>query len=145
MIRKSKKKSSAGKSRSSGGGFGGGGSSSSSSSTALEAPPSWANRFPFAGPIRPGSQTPQKVVIASSIVPPDYAEDGAPKNARPLLPWVIEVKTPEQIAKMRESGRLARNILDLAGRAVKPGVTTNEIDELVHQETIKVRRLLLLS
>jgi len=78
-------------------------------------------------------------VIADHIIPPDYAIDGTPRSAKPMLPWVIEVKTPDQIAKMRESGRLARKVLDLAGRAVKPGVTTNEIDEIVHQATIEVR------
>ena len=51
---------------------------------------------------------------------------------------MIEVKTAKEIEKMREAGALAREILDLAGRAVAVGVTTDEIDELVHQETIKV-------
>ncbi|CAB9500752.1 Methionine aminopeptidase 1 [Seminavis robusta] len=141
MIRKSKKGSSKSKKRtSSGGGFG----SSSSTSTATAAtgtttagsPPAWASRFPFAGTVRPGAQTPQKIVVDESIVKPDYALDGRPKNARPMLPWVIEVKTEAEIEKMRAAGRLARKALDLAGRAVKPGVTTQEIDEIVHQCTI---------
>eukprot|EP00957_Ditylum_brightwellii_P056460 4279403-Ditylum_brightwellii.AAC.1 len=38
---------------------------------------------------------------------------------------------------MRASGRLAREVLDLAGRAVRPGVTTDEIDNIVHGATIK--------
>jgi methionyl aminopeptidase len=76
------------------------------------------------------------------IIPPDYAQDGRPKNARPMLPWIVEVKAPTEISKMRESGKLARQILDLAGRAVKPGVTTEEIDEIVHQATIDVSILL---
>ena len=140
MIRKSKKSVKKG-ARPSGGGFGGDSSTSSdsSSSTATLSPPAWANRFPFAGDIRPGAQTEQKVVTASSIVPPDYAMDGSPKNARPMLPWVIEVKTADEIAKMRESGKLARKVLDVAGRAVKPGVTTAEIDELVHKTAVEVR------
>lgn len=56
-----------------------------------------------------------------------------------MLPWMIEVKTPEEIEKMRAAGRAAREILDLAGRMVAPGVTTDEIDALVHEETLKVR------
>jgi len=133
MIRNQKKKV---KHRSSGGGFGAGGSSGSSSSTNVMEPPAWANRFPFGGEVRPGAQTEQKVVIEDKIVPPDYAEDGSPKNARPMLPWVIEVKTPDQIEKMRASGLLARKVLDLGGRAVKPGVTTDEIDQIVHQAAV---------
>ena len=143
MIRKSKKTVKKG-ARPSGGGFGGDSSlssdsSSSSSSTDTLSPPAWANRFSFAGDIRPGAQTEQKVVTVSSIVPPDYAMDGSPKNARPMLPWVIEVKTADEIAKMRESGKLARKVLDVAGRAVKPGVTTAEIDEIVHKTAVEVR------
>jgi methionyl aminopeptidase len=60
----------------------------------------------------------------------------------PLLPWMIEVKTPEEIDKMRAAGKVAREILDLAGRAVAPGVTTDDIDALVHEETLKVSVLL---
>jgi len=140
MIRKAKKPA---KGRpSSGGGFGGGASSASSgsgsSATAIQKPPAWSSRFSFAGDLRPGGQSPQKVVIDPEIIIPDYAEDGTPKNARPMLPWVIEVKTPEQIEKMRASGKLARTVLDLAGRAVRPGITTGEIDELVHQATVEV-------
>ena len=58
-----------------------------------------------------------------------------------MLPWVIEVKTPEEIEKMRVAGSVAREVLDIAGRAVAVGVTTDEIDELVHRETLKVSEL----
>ena len=77
-----------------------------------------------------------------NIILPDYALDGRPKkgSSSPLLPWVIEVKTPEQIEKMRASGKLARHVLDMAGKSLKPGMTTDEIDQLVHDETIKVRK-----
>ena len=98
-------------------------------------------KFPYAGSVRPGNQSPQRVVVDQNILRPDYADDGIPKKGRssPLLPWVIEVKTPEEIEKMRAAGRLAREILDMAGRAVAVGVTTDEIDSLVHEATIKVR------
>jgi hypothetical protein len=98
------------------------------------------SRFPYAGDVRPGQQTPQKVVLDESIVKPDYWQTGAPSRPSKLaLPWMIEVKSPEEIEKMRASGKLAREILDLAGRAVQPGVTTDEIDQIVHQAILKVR------
>ena len=106
------------------------------SAIAAEAP---IDKFPYAGSIRPGQQSPQRKVVVSSDVSadllPDYALDGRPKKGSnmPLLPWVIEVKKPEEIEKMRASGKLAREILDLAGRAVKPGITTDEIDTIVHE------------
>jgi len=37
------------------------------------------------------------------------------------LPWVIEVKKPDEIEKMRAAGKVAREVLDAAGRIVKPG------------------------
>ena len=75
------------------------------------------------------------MVVSEEIVMPDYAIDGRPKkgSGSPLLPWVIEVKAPEEIAKMRASGKLARQVLDMAGRAAKAGVTTDKIDVLVHK------------
>ena len=40
---------------------------------------------------------------------------------------------------MRVSGKMAREVLDIAGRAVKVGMTTDEIDTIVYQEIVKVR------
>lgn len=34
------------------------------------------NSFQYAGAIRPGKQSPQKVVVDASIIKPDYADDG---------------------------------------------------------------------
>lgn len=38
---------------------------------------------------------------------------------------------------MRVSGRIAREVLDAVARALKPGMTTDEIDALVHAETVR--------
>ena len=40
------------------------------------------------------------------------------------------IRTPEQIAKMKEAGRVCAEILNLLGEAVEPGITTKELDEL---------------
>jgi len=94
--------------------------------------------FKYAGGITPGKQSPQKIVLEKDISKPDYALDGVPKNgSRPPLPWVIEVKTPEEIKKMRVAGRVAREVLDIAGQLVRPGITTEEIDCAVHAEALK--------
>jgi hypothetical protein len=37
----------------------------------------------------------------------------------------------------RAACRMAREILDLAGRSVRVGMSTDEIDQLVHEETVK--------
>ena len=94
--------------------------------------------FAYSGSVRPGKQSPQRVVTNSNIVLPDYALDSRPKKTSSSLPWVIEVKTPSEIELMRAAGRCAREVLDIAGQAIQPGITTDEIDALVHEETLKV-------
>ena len=91
--------------------------------------------FPYTGTTRPGKQTPTRK-IPGTIQKPDYANDGTPKAKGPLLPWQIEVKNEADIQAMRAAGRVAREVLDAAGRAVAVGVTTDSIDALVHEETI---------
>ena len=96
-----------------------------------------SSSFPYAGSIRPGKQSPQRVVVDKNILLPDYALDGVPHkkgNSSPRLPWIIEVKTPDEIEKMRAAGKLAREILDMAGRKV--GITTDEIDSAVHEAIV---------
>ncbi|AYM44801.1 methionine aminopeptidase [Mycobacteroides sp. H072] len=42
------------------------------------------------------------------------------------------VQTPEVVEKMRVAGRIAAQALALAGEAVAPGVTTDELDRIAH-------------
>ena len=44
----------------------------------------------------------------------------------------IELKTPEAIDKMRVAGRLAADVLDMIEPYVKPGVTTEELNQICH-------------
>ena len=41
---------------------------------------------------------------------------------------MIAVRSPEEIALLRESGRIVAEALDLAGKMVRPGVTTEKLD-----------------
>jgi len=97
--------------------------------------PYMIDTFPYTGSVRPGKQSPMRK-IPSTILRPDYADDGRPKAKGSLLPWQVEVKTAEDIEGMRIAGRVAREVLDAAGRMVAPGMTTDAIDELVTRETI---------
>jgi methionyl aminopeptidase len=107
-------------------GFGASGDSSSSSSAGVAlVRPTTSPEFRYSGSVRPGLQTPRRTVPTDAGIKfPDYAADGMPKNRPALFPWVIEVKRPEEIERMRRAGRCAREVLDLAGRAVGPGITT---------------------
>src|SRR4029079_5070050 len=66
--------------------------------------------------------------VPASIGRPPYAETGIP------IPWdEPRSKSPEAIPRLRRAATLAPEILRLAGEFVRPGMTTEEIDEYVHQ------------
>lgn len=92
--------------------------------------------FVYAGTVRPYAQSPTRIVDPDAVLAiPDYAIDGVPK--RKGSPYDIEVKSPEDVAKMRAAGRAAREVLDLAGAMVAPGVTTDAIDAAVHAASVE--------
>ena len=45
----------------------------------------------------------------------------------------VTIKTPEQQEKMRVAGRLAASVLDMIGDYVKPGVTTDDLNDICHR------------
>lgn len=48
------------------------------------------------------------------------------------------VKTREEIAGIRESGKVNRAVLDAVAEAIREGMTTEEINEIVYQTTVKL-------
>ncbi|MCF3937655.1 MULTISPECIES: type I methionyl aminopeptidase [Gordonia] len=77
--------------------------------------------------LRPGTLSPTRPV-PDSIERPEYAWRDTVNEGHE--PWV---QTPETIEKMRVAGRIAANALAEAGRAVAPGVTTDELDRIAHE------------
>lgn len=49
---------------------------------------------------------------------------------------MTQVKTPEQIEKMRESGKIVGEVLNLLEKHIKPGVSTLELDKIAHDYII---------
>jgi methionyl aminopeptidase len=49
----------------------------------------------------------------------------------------IEIMTPSMLARMREACRLAADTLVMVGAHLKPGITTDDVNTLVHDYTIK--------
>jgi len=69
--------------------------------------------------------------VPAHIAKPPYADTGiVPRSSE------SRVKTPEIIERMRVSGKAAADILRQAGEMVRPGITTDDIDQFVHQLTI---------
>lgn len=101
--------------------------------------------FSFTGPLRPVYPLSPPRKVPASIPHPDYAETGYPKSERLFGGRNnIQILDKKQQAGMRKVCRLAREVLDVAARAVKPGVTTDYIDEVVHKACIE-RQVRLLS
>ncbi|NRB39601.1 MAG: type I methionyl aminopeptidase [Pseudomonadales bacterium] len=48
----------------------------------------------------------------------------------------VTIKTPDEIAKMRIAGRLAANILLMIEEHIKPGISTNQLNDICHQYTL---------
>lgn len=48
----------------------------------------------------------------------------------------IELKTPEEIEKMRVAGALAAEQLEMIAEYIKPGVSTGELDRICHEFTV---------
>ena len=59
-----------------------------------------------------------------------------PKNPAPQNPRRIMIKTEEQLEGIRRSSILTRDLLDMLEERIQVGVTTNQINEWVHEETL---------
>jgi methionyl aminopeptidase len=83
--------------------------------------------------VKPGRLSPRREVPADIPRPP-YAND--PKG-RPGIRESSAPKDAETIEKMRRAGKAAAEVLQAVGAAVRPGITTDELDAIAHQECIK--------
>lgn len=76
--------------------------------------------------------------MPDSITLPDYAADGNPKSERRISGrHNITILNEKQQEGMRKVCRLAREVLDIAAREIKPGVTTDFLDEVVHNACLE--------
>src|ERR671921_30379 len=77
--------------------------------------------------LTPGSVSPRRDVPVR-IPRPEYV--GKPGPTRSADPWV---QPPEIIEAMRVASRIAAQALQVGGEAVRPGVTTDEVDRVIHE------------
>jgi methionyl aminopeptidase len=83
--------------------------------------------MPVREALTPGRISPMRPV-PSEIVRPEYVGKSAPTPSTD--PWV---QTPEVIEAMRVASKIAAQALAAGGEVVKPGVTTDEVDRVVHE------------
>jgi methionyl aminopeptidase len=85
-----------------------------------------------AEPLQKGVVSP-KLHVPLNIPYPEYAMNGRPKQSGDSVVFY----SPEEYPKIRKAARLARKILEFSLAVAKPGMTTNEIDVLAHNEILK--------
>lgn len=79
------------------------------------------------GSVAPGTVTPRRAVPAD-IARPEYVG-----HAEPAPFTGSEVKTAETIEKIRIASRVAAEAISAVGSAIRPGVTTDELDRVGHE------------
>ncbi|MBW8871112.1 MAG: type I methionyl aminopeptidase [Leifsonia sp.] len=80
-----------------------------------------------AGHLIPGRVSPMRTV-PSRIPRPEYV--GRPGPA----PYTRgDVYTPGEVERIREAGRIAAQAIERVGQAVRPGITTEELDAIGHE------------
>nr|CAI5837020.1 unnamed protein product [Callosobruchus analis] len=95
--------------------------------------------YNFTGKLRPFPQSPKRTV-PESIKRPDYGDhpQGIPISEQAVKgSGLIKVLDDEEIEGMRVSCKLGREVLDEAARVCNVGVTTDEIDRIVHEACIE--------
>ena len=85
-----------------------------------------AKRAPL-GTLKPGKISPRRAVPAH-IDRPEYMYHSGPE-----VVTAGDIKSPETIEKIRVAGRIAAQTLQVVGEAVRPGVTTDELDRIGHE------------
>lgn len=55
-----------------------------------------------------------------------------------LVPERNMIKTPAQIEKIRLAGKMNSKVLDLVDGVIRPGISTEDINTLVHESTLKM-------
>lgn len=95
--------------------------------------------YNFTGKLRPFPQTPRRTVPLD-ITRPDYADhpQGFPLSEQAVKgSGHIKILDEEEIEGMRVACKLGREVIDEAARVCDVGVTTDEIDRIVHEACVE--------
>ncbi|KAI8141370.1 methionine aminopeptidase, merops subfamily M24 [Fennellomyces sp. T-0311] len=71
--------------------------------------------------------------IPSSIVKPYYADDGSSSKWESIVPVI----SSDAIPFLKQAGQLAREILEIGREMCQPGITTDRIDEVLHEKIVE--------
>ncbi|KAK7953360.1 methionine aminopeptidase- type I [Apiospora saccharicola] len=93
--------------------------------------------YPYTGSVRPVYPLSPRRPVPKSVKHPDWADTGVSKREIRLnrSKWdFLDLKGQEDMRKVR---RHAREVLDITAEAMKPGVTTDYLDEVCHDACVE--------
>ena len=97
------------------------------------APPGWIKNVVRKPSVLAGKVSPQSTV-PDHINRPEYAATGVPTSSRSSC----KKDNSDQIERMRKAGQIARDVLDTVLAKVRPGITTDELDQIAHNRTVEL-------
>ncbi|KAI8340258.1 peptidase M24, structural domain-containing protein [Chlamydoabsidia padenii] len=94
--------------------------------------------YNYTGPLRAVYPLSPRRKVPDHIEKPDYHHTGIPKSEfAQSRGTAIQVCNEEEIKAMREACRITREVLDVAAKAIRVGITTDELDRIVHEATLE--------
>jgi len=75
--------------------------------------------------------------VPKSIPHPDWAETGIPKAENALNRHKIDILDAKGIKAMRKVCSIGREVLDIVAAELKPGITTDYLDEVCHNACVE--------
>ena len=102
--------------------------------------PAWATSYNFTGTLRPALLSPKRPITNPKVRKPDYAihfsgiseSEQKDRNTNNTI-RVYGVDELEGECNLRYACKMGREVLDEGSKALKVGVTTDEIDRVVHE------------
>jgi methionyl aminopeptidase len=84
------------------------------------------------GHLTPGKVS-NRLEVAATIARPEYVWKTTPARFTGS-----HVRNPAEVEKIRAAGKIAAKAIALAGAAAKPGVTTDQLDKIVHEYVVNM-------
>ncbi|KAG1666784.1 hypothetical protein FOA52_004620 [Chlamydomonas sp. UWO 241] len=94
--------------------------------------------FAWTGPLRPSPISPMRPIPAHIKKPDYYVLDGYPEEEQESRQQSsVPVRSGAVLEGIRAACVAGREVLDLAAAAARPGVTTDELDRIVHEAMLE--------
>lgn len=94
-------------------------------------------KYKFTGSVRPVYPLSPRRPVPKSIPHPDWAETGIPRSENALNRKKIDILDAKGIEAMRKVCKLGREVLDIVAAELRPGVTTDYLDEVCHNACVE--------